>query len=166
MRSQLKRFIEQMEPNSIAIIPAAHESTEATTPSTIPPGFRLLVLTGFPEPDAVAVIDPASKTPFTLYVRPRDLEMETWFGRRQGTEGAVKNYGADKAFPIDKFDADLAKLLDGYEKLYYGLLWTRLSIRRSSRTSQRSASALEVRVSAAHHRRSDDHPRRDASAQE
>jgi Xaa-Pro aminopeptidase len=26
-------------------------------------------LTGFPEPDAIAVIDPAAKKPFTLYVR-------------------------------------------------------------------------------------------------
>jgi Xaa-Pro aminopeptidase len=120
MRSQLKRFIEQMEPNSIAIIPAAHESTRSyDTEYRFRQDSDFWYLTGFPEPDAVAVIDPASKTPFTLYVRPRDLEMETWFGRRQGTEGAVKNYGADKAFPIDKFDADLAKLLDGYEKLYY-----------------------------------------------
>jgi len=109
-----------MEPNSIAIIPAAHESTRSyDTEYRFRQDSDFWYLTGFPEPDAVAVVDPASKTPFTLYVRPRDLEMETWFGRRQGTEGAVKNYGADKAFPIDKFDADLAKLLDGYEKLYY-----------------------------------------------
>jgi Xaa-Pro aminopeptidase len=52
-------------------------------------------------------------------VRPRDLEMETWFGRREGVEGAVKNYKADRAFSIDRFDADLAKILDGHEKLYY-----------------------------------------------
>ena len=120
MRSQLKRFIEQMEPNSVAIIPAAHESTRSyDTEYRFRQDSDFWYLTGFPEPDAVAVIDPASKTPFTLYVRPRDPEMETWFGRRQGTEGAVKNYGADKAFSIDKFDGDLAKLLDGYEKLYY-----------------------------------------------
>jgi len=120
MRAQLKRFIEQMEPNSIAIIPAAHESTRSyDTEYRFRQDSDFWYLTGFPEPDAVAVIDPASKTPFTLYVRPRDLEMETWFGRRQGTEGAVKNFGADKAFSIDKFDADLAKLLDGYENLYY-----------------------------------------------
>nr|MBP7377831.1 aminopeptidase P N-terminal domain-containing protein [Pyrinomonadaceae bacterium] len=54
-----------------------------------------------------------------LYVRPRDPLMETWFGRRQGVEGAVKNYGADKAVSIDKFEADLGKLLDGHDKLYY-----------------------------------------------
>ena len=45
--------------------------------------------------------------------------METWFGRRQGVEGAVKNYKADRAFSIDRFEADLGKLLDGHDKLYY-----------------------------------------------
>jgi Xaa-Pro aminopeptidase len=78
-----------------------------------------MYLTGFPEPDAVAVIDPRSKKPYTLYVRPRDLEMETWFGRREGVEGAVKNYHADKAQPVEKFAGDLGKLLDGHEILYY-----------------------------------------------
>jgi Xaa-Pro aminopeptidase len=78
-----------------------------------------MYLTGFPEPDALAVIDPARKRPFTLYVRPRDPEMETWFGRREGVEGAVKNYGADRAFPVDKFAGDIGKLLDGHDVLYY-----------------------------------------------
>jgi Xaa-Pro aminopeptidase len=120
MRAQLKRFIEQMEPNSVALIPAAHEATRSyDTEYKFRQDSDFWYLTGFPEPDAIAVIDPQSKTPYTLYVRPRDPEMETWFGRRQGTEGAVKNYGADRAFSIEKFDADLAKLLDGHETLYY-----------------------------------------------
>src|SRR5688572_31815955 len=120
MREQLKRFIDQMEPNSIAIIPAAHEATRSyDTEFKFRQDSDFMYLTGFPEPDAVAVIDPRSKKPYTLYVRPRDLEMETWFGRREGVEGAVKNYKADRAFSIDRFDADLAKLLDGHEKLYY-----------------------------------------------
>ncbi len=45
--------------------------------------------------------------------------METWYGRRAGTEGAVKNYGADKAFPVENFEKELAKLVGGHEKLYY-----------------------------------------------
>lgn len=109
-----------MDENSIAIIPAAHEATRSyDTEYKFRQDSDFWYLTGFPEPDAIAVLDPSSKTPYTLYVRPRDPEMETWFGRRQGTEGAVKNYGADRAFSIEKFDADLAKLLDGHEKLYY-----------------------------------------------
>ncbi|NOT48505.1 MAG: M24 family metallopeptidase, partial [Acidobacteria bacterium] len=120
MRAQLKRFIEQMEENSVAIIPAAHEAVRSyDTEFKFRQDSDFAYLTGFPEPDAIAVIDPASKKPYTLYVRPRNLEMETWFGRREGVDGAVKNYGADRALPIEKFAGDLGKLLDGHSKLYY-----------------------------------------------
>jgi len=120
MREQLIRFIDQMEDNSIAIIPAAHEATRSyDTEYKFRQDSDFWYLTGFPEPDAVAVIDPSSPTPYTLYVRPRDPEMETWFGRRQGTGGAVKNFGVGRAISIEKFDGDLAKLVDGHEKLYY-----------------------------------------------
>ena len=120
MRSQLKKFIEQMDENSVAIIPAAHEQTRSyDTEFKFRQDSDFWYLTGFTEPDAIAVIDPSAKKPFTLYVRPRDPLMETWFGRRQGVEGAVKNFGADRAFSIEKFPADLGKLLDGHDKLYY-----------------------------------------------
>jgi len=120
MRAQLKKFIDAMDENSIAIIPAAHEATRSyDTEYKFRQDSDFWYLTGFPEPDAIAVIDPKAKKPYTLYVRPRDLEMETWFGRRQGVEGAVKNYKADQSFSIDRFAADMAKLLDGHDKLYY-----------------------------------------------
>ncbi|MDM7923249.1 MAG: aminopeptidase P N-terminal domain-containing protein [Pyrinomonadaceae bacterium] len=121
MREQLKRFIDQMEENSVAIIPAAHEKSRSyDTEYKFRQDSDFWYLTGFPEPDAVAVIDPQNKkSPYTLYVRPRDPLMETWFGRREGVDGAVKNYGANKAVSIEKFAADLPKLLDGRDKLYY-----------------------------------------------
>ena len=109
-----------MDPNSIAIIPAAHEATRSyDTEFKFHQDPDFLYLTGFPEPDAIAVIDPSAKNPFTLYVRPRDPLMETWYGRRHGTEGAVKKYGADKSHSIEKFEGDLAKMLDGRDVLYY-----------------------------------------------
>src|SRR3982750_4970211 len=102
MRAQLKRFIEAMDENSIAIIPAAHEATRSyDTEFKFRQDSDFWYLTGFPEPDAIAVIDPSSKKPFTLYVRPRDPLMETWFGRRQGVEGSVKNYKADRSFSLE-----------------------------------------------------------------
>lgn len=120
MRSQLKRFIEQLDDNSVAIIPAAHEKTRSyDTEYKFRQDSDFWYLTGFPEPDAIAVITPGAKRPYTLYVRPRDPLMETWFGRRQGVEGAVKNYGADKAYPIERFIADLGKILGGKDVLYY-----------------------------------------------
>lgn len=107
--------------NAVAIIPAAHEVTRSYDTEFKfhqDPSFNYL--TGFPEPDAIAVIDPSSKkNKYTLFVRPRDPLMETWYGRRQGTEGAVKNFGADRALPVEKFESELNKILDGHEKLYY-----------------------------------------------
>ena len=51
-----------MDENSIAIIPAAHEATRSyDTEFKFHQDPDFLYLTGFPEPDAVAVIDPASK---------------------------------------------------------------------------------------------------------
>ena len=109
-----------MDDSSIAIIPAAHETTRSyDTEFKFRQDSDFWYLTGFPEPDATAVIDPSAKKPYTLYVRPRDPLMETWYGRRQGTEGAEKNYKADRAISIEKFPDELAKLLDGHEKLYY-----------------------------------------------
>ena len=32
---------------------------------------------------------------------------------------AVRNHSAHKAHSVEKFEADLAKILDGHEKLYY-----------------------------------------------
>lgn len=121
MKTTLKRFIDQMDENAVAIIPAAHEQVRSyDTEFKFRQDSDFWYLTGFPEPDAIAVIDPQNKkSPYTLYVRPRDPLMETWFGRRQGVDGAVKNFGADKAFSIEKFEADLPKILDGREKLYY-----------------------------------------------
>ncbi|HXF42490.1 MAG TPA: aminopeptidase P N-terminal domain-containing protein, partial [Pyrinomonadaceae bacterium] len=110
-----------MAPNSVAIIPAAHEKTRSyDTEYRFRQDSDFWYLTAFPEPDAIAVIDPEDKKfPFTLYVRPRDPEMETWFGRRAGVEGAVKKFGASRAFSIDKFKLNLAKHLDGKDVLYY-----------------------------------------------
>ena len=120
MKKQLKDFIEKIGKDSIAIIPAAHEKTRSyDTEYKFRQDSDFWYLTDFPEPDAVAVITPGKKTKYTMFVRPRDPLMETWYGRREGTEGAKKNYGVEKAVSIDKFAAELPKLLHGCDKLYY-----------------------------------------------
>jgi Xaa-Pro aminopeptidase len=78
-------------------------------------------LTGFAEPESVALFAPDEKEQFILFVRPRDKERETWTGRRAGLEGAVADYGADRAFPIDELDGVLRRHLDKVERIYYPL---------------------------------------------
>ena len=77
-------------------------------------------LTGFEEPNAVAVLVPDHpEHRFTLFVQPKDREREVWTGWRAGEEGAKRDYGADAAFTIDKLDEELPKLVGKADRIYY-----------------------------------------------
>ncbi|MDR0786386.1 MAG: aminopeptidase P N-terminal domain-containing protein, partial [Gemmatimonadota bacterium] len=76
-------------------------------------------LTGFPEPEAVAVLSPHGSAPFTLFVRPRDPEREVWTGERIGVERAGELFGADEVFPIDELEDHLSELLKPASRIYY-----------------------------------------------
>ena len=120
LKPQLKEFMRRLDKNSVAIIPAAGEAVRShDTNYRYRQNSDFFYLTGFEEPEAIAVIAPSQDKKFTLFVRPRDLEQEIWNGYRAGTEGAVANYSADEAFPITEFDEKLPQLLDGPAVLYY-----------------------------------------------
>src|SRR5687767_4985392 len=122
IRPQLAEFMRRMDPNSIAIIPGAREATRSNdTQYRFRQDSDFLYLTGFEEPEAIAVIAPAREQKYTLFVRPRDPEREIWDGRRAGVEGAKSEYGADESLPVVEFDEKLQDILDGAETLYYRL---------------------------------------------
>jgi Xaa-Pro aminopeptidase len=121
-RPQLAEFIRRMGPDSVAVIPAAREVTRSNdTEYRFRQDSDFYYLTGFNEPDAVAVVAPSREERLTLFVRPRDREKETWTGRRAGVEGARERYGADAAFPVEELAEKLTELLDGAHTLYYRL---------------------------------------------
>lgn len=118
-----KALMDLMEPNSIAIVPAAPERTRSRDTEYL---FRqdsdLHYLSGFDEPGAVLVLVPGRAHGETvLFCRDRDLEREIWDGYRAGPDGACQDYGADDAFPIDDIDDILPGLIEGRERLYYGM---------------------------------------------
>ena len=120
IKPQLLEFMRRMDPNSVAIIPAARESVRShDTHYRYRQNSDFFYLTGFEEPDAIAVVAPAKEKKFTLFVRPRDREREIWEGYRAGVDGAVSDYSADEAFPLSEFDEKLAEILDGPSALYY-----------------------------------------------
>ena len=122
-RPQLAEFMRRMEPDSIAIIPSAREANRSNdTDYRYRQDSDFFYLTGFNEPEAIAVVAPSHpEHKFMLFVRPRDKEREIWDGRRAGTEGAIKEYGADAAHTFQEFRDKLAELLDGPQTLYYKL---------------------------------------------
>ncbi len=120
LKPQLTEFMRRMDPKSVAIIPAAREAVRShDTNYRYRQNSDFFYLTGFEEPDAIAVIAPSQGKKFTLFVRPRDPERAIWDGYRAGVEGAVQDYSADEAFPIADFDARLPEILDGPASLYY-----------------------------------------------
>jgi Xaa-Pro aminopeptidase len=77
-------------------------------------------LTGFNEPEAVAVLAPHHEEHrFVLFVRPKDLEKEIWSGYRVGVDQAKERYGADEVYPIAELGERLPKYLEKADRLYY-----------------------------------------------
>jgi len=77
-------------------------------------------VTGFPEPEAVAVLAPGRpQGEYILFCRERDPEREVWDGARAGPERAVSEHGADDAFPISDVDEILPGIIENAERVFY-----------------------------------------------
>lgn len=76
-------------------------------------------LTGFNEPEAVAVFMPGrAEGEYLLFNRPRDPLQETWHGRRAGQEGGCQDFGAQQAFSIYELKQRLPDLIQGRTRLF------------------------------------------------
>ena len=118
-----KALMAMMEPNSIAIVPAAPERIRSRdTEHHYRQDSDLFYLSGFAEPKAVLVLIPGREHgEYVLFVRERNRERETWDGYRAGPEGAISEYDADDSFPIDDIDDILPGLIEGRERVYYAM---------------------------------------------
>lgn len=116
-----KRLLAQITDGAI-IVPAGHLSARN---HDVDFKFRqqsaFWYLTGFGEPDAVAVLRPGHSEPYTLFVLPRDPKLETWTGLRTGVDAAKERFGADAAFSTAELETELPKLIADYEKVYYAV---------------------------------------------
>lgn len=79
-------------------------------------------LTGFHEPEAVAVLAPHHEEHrFILFVQPKEPEKEVWTGYRVGVDAAKEKFGADEAYPISELNEKLPQYLEKADRLYYHL---------------------------------------------
>ena len=77
-------------------------------------------LTGFNEPDALAVFIPGREQgEYILFCREFDKTKALWEGAHAGLAGATKHYKADDAFPIEDLDDILPNMLEGKKKVFY-----------------------------------------------
>jgi Xaa-Pro aminopeptidase len=117
-RRQLMRM---MGKGAVAVLPAAlprTRSRDVLFPYRQDSDFYYL--TGFAEPEAVAVLVPGRpEGEFLLFCRERDSEKESWDGARAGQADAVRLYGADQAFPIGQADEIIPRIVGRCERVYY-----------------------------------------------
>src|SRR4029077_4249252 len=105
-QTRRKRVMDAIAPGATAILPSAPIAIRSGDVEVI---YRqdsdFYYMTGFAEPESVALLSPGHPDgEFVMFVRPRDKERETWTGRRAGVEGAIVEYGADKAYVIEELD--------------------------------------------------------------
>jgi Xaa-Pro aminopeptidase len=119
-RHQLMRM---MGKDSIAILPAAAVSVRNNDVHyPYRPDSDFYYLTGFAEPEAVAVMIPGRRQgEYILFCREKDEEKERWDGSIAGQEGAVSEYTADDSFPITDLNDILPRMLEQCERVYYAM---------------------------------------------
>jgi Xaa-Pro aminopeptidase len=107
----------------IAILPAApvrHRNADIEYAYRQDSQFHYL--TGFPEPEAVAVLVPGRpQGEYLLFVRERDQLREAWDGPRTGPDGAVERYAANDAFPTADIDEILPGLMEDRSRVFYSM---------------------------------------------
>jgi Xaa-Pro aminopeptidase len=105
---------------AVAVFPAAREQIRSND-TTFP--FRqdndFYYLTGFPEPDALAVLVGTEPKRFILFTRPRDPKQEIWTGRRYGPEGAREIFGAQEAYPVAQLDVTMPEILSNVDRVLF-----------------------------------------------
>jgi Xaa-Pro aminopeptidase len=115
-----QELLNQIGNNDIVIVPT---SSVKTRNSDVDFQFRsdsdFFYLTGFSEPQAVAVICPGRPNgEFVIFCREKDPKRELWDGRRAGLEGVIEHYGADDAFPIEDIGDILPGMMEERDKVY------------------------------------------------
>jgi Xaa-Pro aminopeptidase len=119
-RRQLMRMIGR---DAIAILPAAPVyRRNGDVEFAYRQDSHFYYVTGFAEPEAVAVLVPGRpQAEYLLFVREHDRLRESWDGGRAGPDGAVQRYGADDAFPIADIDEILPGLMENRSQIFYAM---------------------------------------------
>ena len=124
-QTRRKALFEQLPEGSIVILAGYQQKVRS---KNIKYHFRqdndFLYLTGFDEPDAVALLcsDKSQDSGFkySLFCRPKDKAQEVSFGERAGVEGAITDFNADEAYDIAELETVLLSQLTTQKHIFIG----------------------------------------------
>jgi len=112
-----------MDEESIAVVPGANlKSRNRDSDFLFRQDSDFHYLTGFNEPEAVLVLAPGrAHGEVILFCRDREARAELYDGERLGPDRAAQIVGVDDAFPVADLDDILPGMLEGRERIYFGL---------------------------------------------
>jgi len=120
-KQRRKLLMRRMKKNAVALLASASavaRNRDVEYPYRQDSDFHYL--TGFDEPEAVAVFAPGREQGrFILFCRPYDETKAIWTGKHAGLEGAKERFGADEAYPIEDLGKVLPELLDQKNAVYF-----------------------------------------------
>jgi Xaa-Pro aminopeptidase len=124
-RTRRLKLAEQMRARGggVAVVATAPEvARNRDTTYPFRPDSYFWYLSGFPEPEAVVVVDARGAEPRSiLFCRDRNEEREIWDGFRHGPQAAAGRFGFDEAKSIASLDQELPGLLADAPAVYHPL---------------------------------------------
>ena len=112
-----QELLRRLSDNAVVIVSSNSEQKRNSDVNyPFRPDSSFWYLTGFTEPDAIAVF---SNNNYSIFLRPKDKTKEIWNGKRLGVKAAPKVLLADNAYPIDDFLKTIHKLIDKNNFVYF-----------------------------------------------
>ena len=112
-----QELLRKLEHNAVIIVSTnSEQKRNGDVNYPFRPDSNFWYLTGFTEPDAVAVI---SKENYTIFLRPKDQKKEIWEGKRLDIKMAPEVLLANKAYPIEGLLAGIKILINRDKTVYF-----------------------------------------------
>ena len=112
-----QELLSRLSDNAVVIVSSNSEQKRNSDVNyPFRPDSSFWYLTGFTEPDAIAIF---SNNNYSIFLRPKDKTKEIWNGKRLGVKAAPKVLLADNAYPIDDFLKTIHKLIDKNNFVYF-----------------------------------------------
>ena len=116
-QNRRKELLSQIDDNAVIVIstnPEQFRNGDVTFPFR--PHSDFFYLTGFQEPQAVAVI---SRSTYTMFLRDKDPDREIWDGERLGLADAPETLKLEKALNINLLEDHLSQLITAENVVYF-----------------------------------------------
>jgi Xaa-Pro aminopeptidase len=141
-QNRRKELLSQLDDNCVLILstnPEQFRNGDVTFPFR--PQSDFFYLTGFEEPEAIAVI---SKESYSMFLRPKDETREIWDGARLGLDQAPSVLNLDHAYDIGQLEDKLAQLITADSCIYFDAKSCTLDSKITNLLSQYNPKSLQA----------------------